>query len=309
LLEFDAPKVRMMFINGGNPVNQSPNSGLVARAFDKLEFIVIVDAFLNDTADYADVFLPTTTFLEEEDILVSWGHNIIGGVNPVIEPVGESRSDLWICQQLADRLGVGEQMAGSPREWLKRILAPMEASGLAVDTVMEQPVQCPTAPIVPFSDHVFPTRSGKFEFITVFDHQPRLVQGFPLVLVTNFAKTWLLSQMLESEHPKRAFIRIGTETANEFGISHKEEVIIRSPAGQLKVEAHVDENIGRGMVMMPVGTWIKRGGGANVLTEDIMSNFGEMAAYGETRVTLERVAEAVSGPAEPSRMRVTETAE
>jgi len=101
LLEFDAPKVRMMFVNGGNPVNQSPNSNLVARAFDKLEFIVIVDTFLNDTADYADVFLPTTMFLEEEDILVSWGHNIIGGVNPVIEPVGRSRSDLWICQQLA----------------------------------------------------------------------------------------------------------------------------------------------------------------------------------------------------------------
>ncbi len=40
---------------------------------------------------------------------------------------------------------------------------------------------------------------------------------------------------------------------------------------------------------MAVGTWIKRGGGANVLTEDIMTNFGEMAAYGETRVTLERL--------------------
>ena len=49
----------------------------------------------------------------------------------------------------------------------------------------------------------------------------------------------------------------------------------------------VDPRIGRGMVIMPVGTWIKRGGGANVLTEDIMSNFGQMAAYGETRVRLE----------------------
>jgi hypothetical protein len=47
---------------------------------------------------------------------------------------------------------------------------------------------------------------------------------------------------------------------------------------------------------MPVGTWIKRGGGANVLTEDIMSNFGQMAAYGETRVRLERVAPARGEP-------------
>jgi hypothetical protein len=52
----------------------------------------------------------------------------------------------------------------------------------------------------------------------------------------------------------------------------------------------VDPRIGRGMVIMPVGTWIKRGAGGNVLTEDIMSNFGQMAAYGETRVRLEPVA-------------------
>ena len=50
-----------------------------------------------------------------------------------------------------------------------------------------------------------------------------------------------------------------------------------------------DARIGRGMVIMPVGTWIKRGGGANVLTEDIMSNFGQMAAFGETPVRLERL--------------------
>ena len=55
------------------------------------------------------------------------------------------------------------------------------------------------------------------------------------------------------------------------------------------VEVLVDPRVGAGMVIMPVGTWMKRGGGANVLTEDIMSNFGEMAAYGETRVRLERI--------------------
>ena len=51
----------------------------------------------------------------------------------------------------------------------------------------------------------------------------------------------------------------------------------------------MDARIGRGMVIMPVGTWIKRGGGANVLTEDVMSNLGQMVAYGETRVRIERI--------------------
>jgi len=82
------------------------------------------------------------------------------------------------------------------------------------------------------------------------------VPGFPLVLVTNFAeRPWLLSQMLESEHPKRAFIRIGTEKLTSLASATRKSDHPFAPAGQLKVEAHVDENIGRGMVMMPVGTW------------------------------------------------------
>ncbi len=289
LLDAQQPRVCMMFVNGGNPVNQSPNSNLVARGLASLEFVVVVDQFLTDTTDYAHVFLPTTTFLEEEDMLVSWGHNIIGGVNQVIEPLGEARSDLWIVQRLADRLGIGPEMAGTPREWLKRIFVPLERHGVMVEQVLEHPVRCPVAPMVPFADHVFPTKSGRFEFITALRHEPRVVPDFPLTLVTNYSKKWLLSQMLEKEHPKVAWVRIGVETARESGIENGETAVIRSPVGHLEVEVLVDARVGRGMVIMPVGTWIKRGGGANVLTEDIMSNFGQMAAYGETRVRLERL--------------------
>lgn len=289
LMAANDPPVRMMFVNGGNPVNQSPNSNLVAEALRQLEFIVVVDSFLTDTTDYAHVFLPTTTFLEEEDALVSWGHNILGGVNPAIEPVGESRSDLWIFQQLADRLGLHAEMAGSPREWLKRILSPMEQQGVSVDALLESPIRCPVAPMVPFADKKFPTRSGCFEFIHDVEISPHTDPAFPLTFVTNFSKKWLLSQMLETEHPKTASVRIGPDAAREAGIENGQIACLRSSVGALRVEVSVDPRVGPGMVIMPVGTWMKRGGGANVLTEDVMSNFGEMAAYGETRVRLERV--------------------
>ncbi|MCX7306553.1 MAG: molybdopterin-dependent oxidoreductase [Afipia sp.] len=279
----------MMFVNGGNPVNQSPNSNLVAGALRQLEFVVVVDSFLTDTTDYAHLFLPTTTFLEEEDALVSWGHNILGGVNPAIEPVGESRSDLWIFQQLAERLGFGDDMAGHPRDWLKRILMPMQNQGVSVDTLMEGPIRCPVAPMVPFADKMFPTPSGRFEFIDAVEIAPRSDPNFPLTFVTNFSKKWLLSQMLETEHPKTASVRVGLEVAENSGIKNGEFARLRSVVGELRVEVLVDPRVGPGMVIMPVGTWMKRGGGANVITEDIMSNFGEMAAYGETRVCLEQI--------------------
>jgi anaerobic selenocysteine-containing dehydrogenase len=287
LLEASDPPVRMMFVNGGNPVNQSPNSNLVAKALTQLDFVVVVDSFLNDTTDYAHIFLPTTTFLEEEDALVSWGHNILGGVNPAIDPVGESRSDLWIVQQLADRLGIGEEMAGTPREWLRRVMSPMEAKGVTVDALLDGPIRCPVAPLIPFADKKFPTKSGRFEFITEIEVEQRKDPAFPLTLVTNFSKKWLLSQMTEAEHPKLATVRVGADWAANHGIENGRQMRLRSAVGELVVEVQVDPRVGKEMVIMAVGTWMKRGGGVNILTEDIMTNFGEMAAYGETRVLLE----------------------
>ena len=301
LLDATDPPVRMMVVNGGNPVNQSPNSNLVAEGLKRLDCLVVIDSFLTDTTDYAHVFLPTTTFLEEEDVLVSWGHNILGGVNRAIEPVGESRSDLAIYQALADRLGFGAEMAGTPREWLARILTPLARAGVTLDRLFEGPVRCPTAPLVPFADGTFKTRSGRFEFITAIDLGHREVDGYPLTFVTNFSKKWLLSQMLEGEHPKVAFVRVGPEAAREAGVQHGEVARISSPVGSLDVEIQVDERVGAGMVIMPVGTWMKRGGGANVLTEDIVSNFGLMAAYGETRVRLDPLRPPVKAVPEPAR--------
>ncbi len=303
LLEASDPPVRMLFVTGGNPVNQSPNSNLVAKALRALEFVVVVDSFLTDTTDHAHLFLPTTTFLEEEDALVSWGHNIIGGVNPAIDPVGESRSDLWIFQQLANRLGFGEEMAGTPREWLKRIMSPLEAKGVSVDRILEGPVRCPVAPMVPFADLKFPSASGKFEFVSDVELTQRFDPNYPLTLVTNFSKKWLLSQMTEAEHPKAATVRVGPEAARAAGLLDGQMARLKSSVGELDVEVSIDPRVGAGMVIMAVGTWMKRGGGVNILTEDVMSNFGQMAAYGETRVRFEQVEQPIT-PADSETNRI-----
>jgi anaerobic selenocysteine-containing dehydrogenase len=109
-----------------------------------------------------------------------------------------------------------------------------------IEQVMDGPVRCPVAPMVPFEDHVYPTRSGRFEFITQLRHEPRVVPDYPLTLVTNYSKKWLLSQILEKEHPSIPSVRIGTETATKYGIESGERAIIRSPVGHLEVEVLVD---------------------------------------------------------------------
>ena len=290
IIEAKEPPIHMMFINGCNPVNQSPNSNLVAQALAGLDFVVVVDQFLNDTTDYAHVFLPSTTFLEEDaDIVVSWGHNFLGGVNKVIEPLGEARSDFWIIQQLSERMGLGVEMAGTEVLWLKRMFSPLEKMGVTTEQVLAGPVRCPVAPMVSYADHLFKTESGKFEFITDVKHQMNVMPDFPLRLITSMSKDRIISQLTEKEHPKEITAKIGEGTANEYGIVNEEKVRISSSVGSLEVKILIDPRVGRSIVVMPVGTWIKRGGGPNILTEDIMSNYGQMAAFYETRVQIQRL--------------------
>jgi len=284
ILESKNPPIKMLWINGTNPVISCPNSNKVIRALRSLDFLVVVDHFMTDTADLANVFLPSTTFLEEEDIVVSWGHNWIGPVNKAIEPTGECKSDLHIAQELAKKLGLEREMEGTPREWLERILQPMEKAGLSVEQVMRSPVKCPVSPKVAFRDRKFPTPSGKFEFITKF-HAER--QGkLPYHLLTVLGHKWINSLILEDEHPEIPEVIIHPDLARKKGISEKSRVQVTTAVGELIGEARLSDSVREDTIAISQGTWIKKGGGANRLTEDLISTFGNMAAYYSTTAAI-----------------------
>jgi anaerobic selenocysteine-containing dehydrogenase len=285
ILDATSPPIKMIWINGSNPVVSCPNSNKVIRALKKLEFVVVVDHFLTDTADHAHLFLPATTFLEEEDVLVSWGHNWIGPVNPAIEPLGECKSDLHIVQELAVRMGFGNDMAGTTREWLKRFLQPMERAGISLERVMESPVRCPLAPMVAFADRKFKTPSGKFEFVK--GPLPEREKEHPYHLLTVLGKEWLNSLILEEDHPERPLAYIHPNLARVKGIRNRSRVLIRSGAGELIAEVQLSEEVREDTVVLPHGTWIKKGGAANQLTEDLISSSGFMAGYYSTTVSIE----------------------
>jgi anaerobic selenocysteine-containing dehydrogenase len=285
ILEAEDPPIKMIWVNGSNPVVSCPNSGKVIRALKSLDFVVVVDHFMTDTADLAHLFLPTTTFLEEEDVVVSWGHNWIGPVNKAIEPLGECRSDLHIAQAVAGRLGLGEKMAGTTRDWLKRFLQPMERAGLTLERVMESPVRCPVAPMVAFEDRKFMTPSGKFEFVNSFCDERKAER--PYHLLTVLAEKWLNSSILEEDHPKMARAIVHPALANVKGLVDGSKLLIRSGVGELVAEVRSSDDVREDTVMLPHGTWIKRGGAANQLTEDLVSTSGDMAAYYSTMVTIE----------------------
>lgn len=284
IMKADKPPVKMAWINGLNPAASCPDSNRVIKALKSLEFVVLVDFFLNDTADCADLFLPTTTFFEEEDMVISWGHNWIGPVNKAIEPLGEARSDLHIVQDLSRRFGFEKEMAGSERVWLKRIFKPMEEMGLSVEQVMASPVRCPVAPIVAFEDRRFPTPSGNYRFINSFYEEKQ--ESMPYHLISPLSEKWLLSILLENDHPEMPAVYMSPETASLEGIMEDSKVVVRSSTGRLVARAKLTRNLRNDTLTITHGTWLKRGGGVNQLTEDIISSMGDMAGFYNTKVSI-----------------------
>lgn len=111
-----------------NPVMSIPDSKKTLEAFKKLEFVVSVDAILNDSSWYADVILPEATYLERYDPLIAVGNRVFLR-QPVIEALGESKSALWIYKELGKRLGLADYFQYSDEEdYIRQQLAPQKIS-------------------------------------------------------------------------------------------------------------------------------------------------------------------------------------
>ena len=123
------------FISRQNPIQSIPDRAKTIKAFEKMDLIVTVDIFLNDTAWFSDVVLPESSYLERYDPL-----NIVGDKafirQPVIEPQGEAKSALWIYKELGTRLGLGDFFQYEDEEdFLRQQLAPL---GVSLDAVKAQ---------------------------------------------------------------------------------------------------------------------------------------------------------------------------
>ncbi|MCL6472383.1 MAG: molybdopterin-dependent oxidoreductase [Firmicutes bacterium] len=287
--EMADPPIKMAFINGANPINQSPDTAAVVEAFKGIDFVVVFEQFLTDTAEIADLVLPVTTFLEETDVVASYWHNYVGAVNQVIEPVGMAKTDLEIYQELAELLGFGEQMAGSADYWIKRIIKPLESRGITLDTLRKAHKRVPDAPMVPFKDKVFETASGKFNFITSFSTPTLDSDEFPLILLTTHSRQWIHSQILPPEHNLPLKAKVHPATAMAYGLPNGADARIVSQTGEAVVVVEHDESIREDAIKVVQGRWGRFGQSINHLVPALMSYDGQNASYYQTMVRLEKI--------------------
>ena len=285
ILEAQEPPIKMIFVSAGNPLCQVANSQKVAKAFAQTDFVVVAGHFLDDTAEYADIFLPATTFLEEKDIVATFGHNYLGPLNPAIKPLGEAKSDLNIFRDLAKRFPFRKEFERSRDEWLSLLLKPLLEQGVTLEELMRGPVRIPDAPMAPYPERIFPTPSGKFRFLDEFEVVEKSGnEQFPYHFLTVMAQGWIGSELSLAEHDELPTAILNAEEARQVGLKDGDSAWLVNELGELRIRVKLDNRQRRDVVICPRGGWIKAGHGVNQLTHDIVSKVGNGAPYYETKV-------------------------
>jgi len=284
ILAASDPPLKMGWIAGANPAATVPNTSRVKEGLRSLEYLVVVDQFMTATAELADLVLPCTTYLETDDLVTTYGHTWLGLARSVVPPQGEARPDGAILQGLARRLGFGAALAGSPEEWMRRLLGPLAARGVTLDSLCNGPQRNPFLPAVPFADRRFQTASGRFEFLGEFAPSAPLSEGLHLVATKTLRM--VNSQILPEDLPAVPTVGMHPGTVARLGLADGQRVRVASTVGGVEARLAADVTVRADVVLLNPALWKGDLSGVNQLRETRLTDLGESAAMHATVVTV-----------------------
>jgi anaerobic selenocysteine-containing dehydrogenase len=316
------PPVRAVIVYNNNPVAVCPESHKVIAGFRREDlYCVVLDSFLTDTADYADLVLPATTQLEHYDVHKAYGHLYVTANNPAIAPVGESLPNSEVFRRLAARLGFEEPcFRDSDEDICRQALQSKQARmrGVSWEGVKESGWRRLEVPptFAPFAEGGFPTPSGKCEFASAAlaaqgidplpfynppvesaASDPERARRYPLAFLSPPARNFLnssfahLKRFRELEGEPR--LELHSSDAAPRGIRDGDRVRVWNDRGSFTLKARVNDKPRRGVVVAPSVWWKKYardGGNANNVTSQRLTDLGGGATFYDCLVEVERLA-------------------
>jgi formate dehydrogenase alpha subunit len=279
-------KVKGLYVMGENPVVSDPNTNEITSALAKLEFLVVQDIFMTETAKLADVVLPAASFAEKDGTFTNTERRV-QRVRKAIDPPGRAWADWRIIAALSRRMGY-PMSYNRPEAVMDEIasLTPIYG-GIRYDRLNEDGLQwpCPTAdhPGTPYLHKGTFTRGlGRFHATEYIPSEELPDDRYPLLLSTGRVREHYNSGTmsrrvaeLDSVYPE-PLLEIHPTDAQRFGVKKAERVKISSRRGEVAVRAEVTTACPKGVVFLPFHFGEAA---ANLVTIDRLDDVSKIPEY------------------------------
>ena len=294
------PPIKGLFVYNCNPAVTVPDQNAVLRGLAREDlFTVVFEQVLTDTARYADIILPATTFLEQYDIRAGYGNYVVGGIRPVIDPVGEARPNDEVFALLARAMGCDD----APFTWdsethLRKVADALTVEGRAarVEVLSDGRLDSLDFPdgaiqmrsIMPRTPdgkiHLAPSELGP----RPYEYESGDDARYPLTLISPANNKMVSSTLGEFNYPELA-VSINPGDAERRGIADGETVRVFNDLGEVLCRASIDPRVREGVVSMPKGAWRKsstNGQTSTALCPTHVNVVGGGACFNDARVEI-----------------------
>lgn len=302
-----AGKLKTLFILGENPMMSDPDLNHVREALESLDFLVVEDLFMNETAEFADVILPGSSFAEKDGTNTNTERRV-QRVRKVIEPIGNSRPDWQILcdlfKRVEARLGTDRSKGkfpswdyASPSAIMSEINAVAPSyGGITYDRIEKVGLQwpCPNTehPGTPFLHAGKFTRGlGKFHAVEWQPPAEQPDEQYPFVLTTGRVLFHFhggtmsrRSAGLHAIYPEGK-VEINPQDAAKLGVADGDMVKVTSRRGEVVAKAEVVDRLEAGIIFM---TFHFKESAANLLTIAALDPVAKIPEYKVAAVRVEK---------------------
>lgn len=294
-----SPPIKVLFVYNCNPLATMPAQNHVRRGLEREDLTTVVfDQVMTDTARYADVVLPATTFLEQYDLARAYGPISLQMVKPVVDAIGRARPNAAVFADLEARLGLARDdepadevdmmlavLAGLPApvgDALRNGQRPEPPFGLAPVQFVDVFPRTPDSRI-----NLFPDALESEAPLGLYTYQPDpATDEFPLALISP-SNDKMISSSLGELVTTPAVVTMHPEDARARGVAEDDPVRVFNALGEVWCRATLAPSVRPGTVSLTKGLWSRHtdnGSTANALAPDTLSDIGAGACFNDARV-------------------------